>query len=77
MDLSWLWLWYRLAAVAPIQTLAWKHPHAAGVALKTGEKMQDVEVDDNPDTKTSGEKVHASHLRLLRNSRRAAQWVQA
>jgi len=29
-----LWLWYRLAATAPIQLLAWEPPYAAGVALK-------------------------------------------
>ena len=29
-----LWLWYRSAAVALIQTLAWEHPYAARVALK-------------------------------------------
>jgi len=28
----WLWLW--LAAVAPIQPLAWEPPYAIGVALK-------------------------------------------
>ena len=27
-----LWLWHRLAAVAPIGPLAWKSPYAAGVA---------------------------------------------
>ena len=30
-----LWLWCRLAAVAPIRPLAWELPHAAGVALKS------------------------------------------
>ena len=29
-----LWLWCRLAAVAPIRPLAWKLPYAMGVALK-------------------------------------------
>ena len=29
-----LWLWYRLAATALIQSLAWEPPHAAGAALK-------------------------------------------
>ena len=29
-----LWLWYRLAAVALIQPLAWKTSYAAGAALK-------------------------------------------
>ena len=30
-----LWLWCRLAAVAPIRPLAWELPHAADAALKT------------------------------------------
>ena len=29
-----LWLWWRSAARAPIQPLAWEPPYAAGVALK-------------------------------------------
>ena len=33
-DLVLLWLWRRLAATAPIQSLAWKPPYAAGAALK-------------------------------------------
>ena len=33
-DLVLLWLWYRLAVVAPIQPLAWELPYAAGVAQK-------------------------------------------
>ena len=35
-----LWLWCRLAAVAPIQPLAWKPPYAMGVALKSREKKK-------------------------------------
>ena len=37
-DLIWLWLWYRLAAVAPIGPLAWESPYAAGAALKKKKK---------------------------------------
>ena len=33
-DLVLLWLWCRLAAVAPIGPLAWDSPYAAGMALK-------------------------------------------
>ena len=33
-DPTLLWLWCRLAAVAPIQPLAWELPYAMGVALK-------------------------------------------
>ena len=34
-DPTLLWLWYRLADVAPIQPLAQELPYAAGVTLKT------------------------------------------
>ena len=34
LDPTWLWLWSRMAAVAPIQPLAWELPYAAGTALK-------------------------------------------
>ena len=33
-DLPLLWLWRGLTAVAPIRSLAWEPPYAAGVALK-------------------------------------------
>ena len=33
-DLALLWLWYRLAVVAPIGPLAWEPPYAIGAALK-------------------------------------------
>ena len=33
-----LWLWRRPAAVALIRPLAWEHPYAAGVALKSKKK---------------------------------------
>ena len=33
-DPAWLWLWCKLAAVAPIRPLAWEPPYAEGVALK-------------------------------------------
>ena len=29
-----LWLWWRLAAIAPIPPLAWEPPYAVGVALE-------------------------------------------
>ena len=34
-----LWLWHRLAAIAPILPLAWEPPYAVGVVLKTYTKM--------------------------------------
>ena len=38
--LALLWLWYRLAAVALIQSLAWEPPYALGVALKRQKKKK-------------------------------------
>ena len=38
-DPALLWLWYRLAATAPIQPLAWETPYAMGAALEKGEKQ--------------------------------------
>ena len=37
-DPTLLWLWYRLATIAPIQPLAWESPYAMGVALKRQKK---------------------------------------
>ena len=39
-DLVFLWLWYRLAAVAPIQPLAWEPPCVMHVALKSQKKKK-------------------------------------
>ena len=39
-DPALLWLWCRLAAVAPIGPLAWKPPYAMGVALKSKKKKK-------------------------------------
>ena len=40
LDLAWLWLWRRPAAIAPIGPLAWEPPHAAGVAIKRQKKRK-------------------------------------
>ena len=34
MDLAWLWLWRRPAAIAPIRPLAWEPIRAMGVAFR-------------------------------------------
>ena len=39
-DLVLLWLWCRLAAVAPIQPLAWELPCDTGVTLKNEKKKK-------------------------------------
>ena len=41
MDPALLWLWHRLAAVALIQPLAWKLPHAAGATRKRKKKEKE------------------------------------
>ena len=39
-DPALLWLWCRLAAVVPIQPLAWEPPYAMGAALKIKKKKE-------------------------------------
>ena len=46
-DLVFLWLWCRLAAVAPIRPLAWELPYAAGAALKSKKKEKKKEKEMN------------------------------
>ena len=38
-DPLWLWLWYKLATVAPIGPLAWETAYAMGAALKRKNKQ--------------------------------------
>ena len=40
-----LWLWHRLAAVAPIQPLAWEPPYAAGVAVQKRQKDKKIKIN--------------------------------
>ena len=39
-DPTWLWLWCRPAAVAPIGPLGWEPPYAAGVAQEVAKKKK-------------------------------------
>ena len=39
-DPTLLWLWNRPAAIAPIRSLAWELPCAAGMALKNRQKIK-------------------------------------
>ena len=41
LDLTLLWLWYRLAGAALIQPLAWELPYAVGAALKKKKKKKE------------------------------------
>ena len=40
LDLAWLWLWGRPAAVAPIRHLAWEPPYALGATLKSKKRKK-------------------------------------
>ena len=40
LDPELLWLWCRLAAIAPIRSLAWELPYASGAALKKKKKKR-------------------------------------
>ena len=42
-----LWLWHRLVATAPIRSLAWEPPYAAGAALEKEKKKKKVKTDYN------------------------------
>ena len=39
-DLTFLWLWHRLAATAPILSLAWEPPYATDATLKKKKKKK-------------------------------------
>ena len=39
-DPALLWLWCRPAAVAPVRSLAWEPPYAAGMALNSKKKKE-------------------------------------
>ena len=43
-DLVLLWLWHRLATVAPIRPLAWELPYAMGVARKRQKKKKEIKI---------------------------------
>ena len=47
LDLAWLWLWRRLAAVAPIAPLAWDPLYAADAALKSKNKTKQNKTKQN------------------------------
>ena len=54
LDLAWLWLWCRLAAVASIRPLAWEPPCAPGMDLNSNNK--------NPMTTTKQRILEMGHL---------------
>ena len=56
-----LWLWYRVAVVAPINPLAGKPPYAAGVALKR-QKKKKKKISLSKFEATEGEASRTPHL---------------
>ena len=64
-----LWLWYRLAATALTQPLAWELPYAAGVALKVKKKKTTTKIQKN---KKNPKGFHIKMLEHLR-SKEASQ----
>ena len=40
LDPALLWLWRRLVDTAPIRSLAWEPPYAAGAALEKAERQK-------------------------------------
>ena len=55
LDPELLWLWYKLAATAPIRPLAWELPCVEGVALKRQKKKK--RKKDSPGEKTEAGEV--------------------
>ena len=45
LDMALLWLWHRLAAIAPTGPLAWVPPYAAGADLKRQNKTKMLSID--------------------------------
>ena len=45
LDLAWLWLWRRPAAVALIPPLAWEPPYALGAALVKTKQNKEISLD--------------------------------
>ena len=76
-DLAFLWLWCRLAAVAPIQPLAWKPPYAMGVALKDQKKKKN---RDRLEKETNTTSRNECTVQLLKLSTKClyseAEWTQ-
>ena len=48
LDPKLMWLWYRSAAIALIQPLAWEPPYAAGLALKRQKEKKEKKKKRDP-----------------------------
>ena len=62
-DPAWLWLWWRLAAAAPIRPLGWKLPHATGMALRKRKKKKELakEMKEAIISSWNGYNLHRHH----------------
>ena len=61
-DPALLWLWYRLAATAPIQPLAWKPPYDMGAALQRQKKKKKKKKGNDPMFHLPGPTDSQSHV---------------
>ena len=57
LDLVLLWLWYRLAAVAPVRPLAWEPPYTVGAALKKTKTHTHTQKETNKQTNKRDQKT--------------------
>ena len=69
LDPALLWLWCRLAVVAPTGSLAWEHPYAAGLALKSRKTETETE-EGRKEGKKKGRKERRNWLQPLAKSSR-------
>ena len=61
-----LWLWCRLAAIAPIQSLAWEPPYVAGAALKRQkDRKTERQTERKTDRQTDRKKERERHTTLM------------
>ena len=65
-----LWLWRRLATVAPIQPLIWELSYAEGAALKTNKKTKNIPPNaskhvEEQDSLLVGVQNESSHFGIL------------
>ena len=65
-DLAWLWLWHKPIAAAPIQSIAWESPYAAGVAqeIATTTTTKDKKTKDKKKNKKKIKKKTAQTMRI-------------
>jgi len=58
LDPELLWLWCRLAAVAPIQPLAWEPPYDSGAAQEMAKRQKDKKKKNEVTRVSKGQHLH-------------------